>query len=116
MGGSEQTFYRWKKLYSGLGTGEVRRLKVLEDENRKLKQLVADLSLDKQILQDVLRKALAPAQLRLHAEYLQAAYQVSERRTCQVLTLQQSTYRYERVADEQAALRMRIRDIAAVRV
>jgi putative transposase len=58
MGISEQTFYRWKKLYGGLGTGELRRLKQLEDENRKLKQLVADLSLDKHILQDVLSKKL----------------------------------------------------------
>ncbi len=41
MGISEQTFYRWRKLYGGLGTGELRRLKQLEDENRKLKQLVA---------------------------------------------------------------------------
>jgi putative transposase len=53
-----KTFYRWKKLYGGLGTGELRRLKQLEDENRKLKQLVADLSLDKHILQDVLAKKL----------------------------------------------------------
>jgi len=53
MGVSEQTFYRWKKLYGGLGVGELRRLRQLEDENRKLKQLVADLSLDKHILQDV---------------------------------------------------------------
>ena len=58
MGISEQTFYRWKKLYGGLGTGELTRLKQLEDENRKLKQLVADLSLDKHILQDVLAKKL----------------------------------------------------------
>ena len=50
MGISEQTFYRWKKLYGGLGTGELRRLKQLEDENRKLKQLVADLTLDNQAL------------------------------------------------------------------
>lgn len=50
MGISEQTFYRWKKLYGGLVTGELRRLKQLKDENRKLKQLVADLSLDKHIL------------------------------------------------------------------
>ena len=48
MGISEQAFYRWKKLYGGLGTGELRRLK----------QLVADLSLDKHILQDVLAKKL----------------------------------------------------------
>jgi putative transposase len=56
MGVLEQTFYRWKKLYGGLGTGELRRLRQLEEENRKLKQLVADLSLDKHILQDVLSK------------------------------------------------------------
>ncbi len=56
MGVSEQTFYRWKKRFFGLGVAEVRRLKILEEENRKLKQLVADLSLDRQMLQDVLRK------------------------------------------------------------
>ncbi len=58
MGIAEQTFYRWKKKYTGMGVAEVRRLRVLEEENRKLKQLVADLSLDKQMLQDVLRKKL----------------------------------------------------------
>ena len=58
MGISEQTFYRWKKVYGGLGVGELRRVKQLEDENRKLKQLVADLSLDKHILQEVLSKKL----------------------------------------------------------
>ncbi|GAB7023943.1 hypothetical protein JCM12178A_25020 [Salidesulfovibrio brasiliensis] len=58
MGISEQTFYRWKKKYGGLGTSELRRLKMLEEENRKLKQMVADLSLDKVMLQDVLSKKL----------------------------------------------------------
>ena len=56
MGISEQTFYRWKKMFQGMGVAEVRRVRVLEEENRKLRQLVADLSLDKQMLQDVLRK------------------------------------------------------------
>lgn len=56
IGVSEQTFYRWKRKYAGMGVAEVRRLKQLEDENRKLKQIVADLTLDKQMLQDVLRK------------------------------------------------------------
>ena len=54
---TEQTFYRWKKNLLGMGVAEMRRLKVLEEETRKLKQLVADLSLDKQILQNVLRKS-----------------------------------------------------------
>ena len=58
MGISEQTFYRWKKKYAGLGTSELRRLKQLEEENRKLKKLVADLSLDKLMLQDVISKKL----------------------------------------------------------
>jgi len=53
MGVSKQTFHRWKKVYGGLRVGELRRVKQLEDENRKLKQLGADLSLDKHILQDV---------------------------------------------------------------
>jgi len=58
MGISEQTFYRWKKKFAGMGVAEVRRLKQLEEENRKLKQLVADLSLDKQILKDALQGKL----------------------------------------------------------
>ncbi len=58
MGITEQTFYRWKKKYGGLGVSELRQLKQLEEENRKLKQLVADLSLDKKMLQDVLSKKL----------------------------------------------------------
>jgi putative transposase len=55
MGISEQTFYRWKKKYAGMGVAELRRLKQLEEENKKLKQLVADLSLDKKMLQDVVQ-------------------------------------------------------------
>ena len=58
LGISEQTFYRWKKRFAGLGTAELRRLRTLEEENRKLKQLVADLYLDKKMLQDVLSKKL----------------------------------------------------------
>jgi len=56
LGISEQTFYNWKKKYGGLGPSELRRLKQLEEENHRLKRMVADLSLDKQMLQDVLSK------------------------------------------------------------
>ncbi len=51
LGVSEPTFYRWKKQFAGMGTVEIRRLKQLEEENAKLKRLVADLSLDKTMLQ-----------------------------------------------------------------
>lgn len=52
------TFYKWKQKYGGLLPSEVRKLKQLEEENKRLKQLVADLSLDKHMLQDVLSKKL----------------------------------------------------------
>ncbi len=57
-GVTEMTFYRWKRKYAGLGIAELRRLKLLEEENRKLKQLVADLALDKAMLQEVIAKKL----------------------------------------------------------
>jgi putative transposase len=56
LGVSQATFFRWRKRYGDLGVPEIRELRQLRDENRKLKQLVADLSLDKTILQESLRK------------------------------------------------------------
>ena len=55
---SQQTFYRWRKKFGGMGVEALRRLKSLGKESRRLKSLVADLSLDRQILQDVLSKKL----------------------------------------------------------
>ena len=55
---SQATYFNWKKKYDGLLPTEMRRLKQLEDENAKLKKLVADLSLDKEMLQDVIRRKL----------------------------------------------------------
>ena len=56
VGVSKATFYVWKKKYAGLGTGELRRLRQLEDENSRLKRVVADLTLDKHMLSEALRK------------------------------------------------------------
>jgi putative transposase len=53
---TETTFYRWRKQYGGLGVSELRELRQMREENRKLKQLVADLSLDKHILRESLKK------------------------------------------------------------
>ena len=58
MGISEATFYNWKKQYAGLGISELRELRQLRDENGRLKRLVADLSLDRQILQEIVSKKL----------------------------------------------------------
>ena len=56
LGISEQTFYRWKKLYGGLQSDQVRELKQLQEENARLKKVVAELTLDRAILQDVVKK------------------------------------------------------------
>jgi putative transposase len=56
LGISEQTFYRWKKQYAGMQVEGVRELKILQDENARLKKLMAELSLDKAVLQDVASK------------------------------------------------------------
>ena len=58
VGISEQTFYRWKKRYAKLEVDQVRQLKQLQEENQRLKRLVADLTLDKTMLQDVLAKKI----------------------------------------------------------
>ena len=56
-GVSEQSIYRWQSKYGGMGVSEAKRLKQLEEENRRLKRMVADLSLDKQMLEDVIKQS-----------------------------------------------------------
>jgi putative transposase len=58
MGISEATFYRWKQLYGGLLPSEVKRLRQVEEENARLRKVVADLTLDKEMLQEVIRRKL----------------------------------------------------------
>ena len=58
LGVSEQTFYRWRRQFAGMGVAELRELRQLRQENRQLKRLVADLSLDKHRLQEVISKKL----------------------------------------------------------
>ena len=58
IGIAQATFFNWKKRFSGLGPSELRRLRQLEEENTRLKKLVADLSLDKVMLQDVVRRKI----------------------------------------------------------
>jgi putative transposase len=58
LGISEQTFYTWKRKYAGIGLSELRELRQLREENAKLKRLVADLSLDRHMLQEIVRKKL----------------------------------------------------------
>ena len=98
LGIAEQTFYRWKKQYGGLEASEVRELKPLREENARLKRLIADLSLDKVMLQEVASKKMVSASQRRSAvRHLQRRYSVSERRGCEVTGTHRSTHRYQSV-------------------
>jgi len=80
---SDATFYNWRKKYAGLMPSEMKRLRQLEEENAKLKRIVADLSLDKAMLQDVLsKKTLRPARKRKLVGTIEADWEVSIRRAC----------------------------------
>ena len=100
-----------KKKYGGTGVSELGRLKQLEDENQRLKKLVADLSLDKHILQEVLSKSLKPARLRELARWLMTVFQVSQRRACRLVGLGRSTFWYRSQAQDQSGLRMRLKEL-----
>nr|WP_255779373.1 IS3 family transposase [Mycetohabitans sp. B5] len=117
MGISDATFYNWRQKYGGLGPSELRRLKQLEEENTKLKRLVAELSLDKCMLQDVLfKKALKPSRLRELTTDLMQRFGVSQRQACRVLKLSRSVYSYQSIARDSSAIALRIKQITQTRV
>lgn len=114
MGISEAAFYNWKKKYGGLGVSELRRLKNLEEENSQLKKLVADISLDKQILEDVLKnKVLEPSRKLGMVDNIRTEYNISFRLCCKLVLLHKNVFYYKgkRLSDE--LLRMRMNEIAS---
>ena len=116
MGISEATYYNWKKKYGGLGVPELRRLKQLEEENQQLKQLVADLSLDKQMLQDVLKKSSEARAASHAAQHVIDAYHISARWACRVIGLQRASWSYKAHGRDDTVLRQRLRELAHVRI
>ncbi|WP_411908895.1 IS3 family transposase [Mesorhizobium sp. ESP-6-2] len=114
---SDATFYHWKKRYGGLMPSEVKRMRQLEDENNRLKKIVADLTLDKAMLQDVLSKQpLKPVRRRRLVDEVRADWKVSIRRACATFLIDTSLYHYKSKRGDQAALKARIKEIAATRV
>ncbi|MGA9570798.1 MAG: IS3 family transposase [Candidatus Acidiferrales bacterium] len=100
-----QTFYRWRKEFGGLKLDQAKRMKNLERENAKLKRLVAELSLEKQILKDVaFGKLLSPERRRCAVEQAREKYEVSERHACRLLGQWRRTQRYAAIQkiDEEA--------------
>ncbi len=85
LGVSEATFYIWKKKYGNLGVSELRQLRQLRDENARLKRLVADLTLDRHILQGCSKKKdLRPARRRQLAPWIHEQFQTSKKRLCRL--------------------------------
>ncbi|MGX1500021.1 transposase-like protein [Labrenzia sp. MBR-25] len=90
---SDATFYNWRKRYGGMTPSGVKRMRQLEDENNRLKKIVANLTLDKAMLQDVLsKKALKPARHRRLVDEVREDWKVSIRRACSCLRIDTSLY------------------------
>ena len=95
IGVTDQTYYRWRKKYGSLSVDQAKRLKEVEKENTRLRKLVADLSLDKAILEGSSRgKVLSPTKKRRAVFHVMEHFDVSERRICRVLNQPRSTQRY----------------------
>ncbi|MEZ5826289.1 MAG: IS3 family transposase [Geminicoccaceae bacterium] len=91
---TEQTYYRWRKQYGGMGTDQLRELKRLQKENERLRKAVSDLTLDKLILAEAAKgKLLSPARRRACIDHVRNELGISERRACRVLHQHRSTQR-----------------------
>ncbi|WP_183759230.1 IS3 family transposase [Rhizobium sp. BK181] len=114
---SQATYFNWKEKYAGMLPPEMKKLKQLEDENARLKKIVADLTLDREMLQDVIRrKPLRPARKREMVKGMCQDWAISIRRACGALDFDRSTHHYTSRRADQAGLERRIREICETRV
>ncbi|WP_246673819.1 IS3 family transposase [Mesorhizobium sp. B2-3-13] len=112
-GVSEATLYNWKAKYGGMDVSDAKRLKALEDENAKLKKLLADQMLEASALRELLfKKMVGPAAKREAVAHLQAVMGLSERRACSFVGADRKMVRYRSRRPPETALRGRLRDLA----
>ncbi|WP_407653952.1 IS3 family transposase [Brevundimonas bullata] len=115
-GVSEGTIYAWKAKFGGMSVSDAQRLRALEDENGKLKRLLADAMLDKAALNDLLSKKLVgPAAMRQAVAHVKATFGVSERRACSIIKADRKSVRYRSCRQPDTALRERLRALAVER-
>ncbi|WP_139201491.1 IS3 family transposase, partial [Pseudovibrio axinellae] len=113
---STASFYKYKAKYGGMDVSDARKLKALEDENSKLKKLLAEAMLDNAMLRDVkFKKVVGPAASRQAVAFLCQSFGVSERRACSVLQVDRSSMRYKSVRPDDKPLREAIRQLASER-
>ncbi|WP_156941773.1 IS3 family transposase [Aminobacter sp. J41] len=112
-GVSEATLYNWKAKYGGMEVSDAKRLRSLEEENTKLKKLLADQMLEASALRELLfKKMVGPAAKREAVAHLQAAMGLSERRACSFVGADRKMVRYQSCRPPETELRGRLRDLA----
>ncbi|WP_397511366.1 IS3-like element ISRle4 family transposase [Rhizobium ruizarguesonis] len=111
-GVSDASIYKWKAKFGGMEVSEAKRLKTLEDENTKLKRLLADAMLDNAALKDLLGKVVTPAAKRKAVAHLMSHHEMSERRACKAIGFCRMTVRYETRRDDDHELRERMKALA----
>ncbi|WP_238787697.1 IS3 family transposase, partial [Thiospirillum jenense] len=112
-GVSEATLYNWKAKFGGMDASEAKRLRQLEDENAKLKKLLAEQMLDAAALRELLfKKMVGPAAKREAVAHLQTVMDLSERRACQIVGADRKMVRYRSHRPPDTELRARLRDLA----
>ncbi|MCC8960651.1 IS3 family transposase [Bradyrhizobium sp. Pear77] len=112
-GVSEATIYNWKSKFGGMEVSEAKRLKAVEDENTKLKKLLAEQMLDAAALRELLfKKMVGPAAKRAAVAHLKAVMGLSERRACTIVGADRTMIRYSSSRPPDAVLRGRLRDLA----
>ncbi|MCP3733118.1 IS3 family transposase [Sphingomonas sp. MG17] len=115
-GMSSATYYAWKAKYGGLEVSDAKRLRALEEENARLKRLLADTMLDNAGLKDLLfKKMVAPAAKRQAVAHLQATLGMSERRACAVVGADRTSMRYRSCRADDGDLRSRLCELAQQR-
>ncbi|WP_143514690.1 IS3 family transposase [Primorskyibacter flagellatus] len=112
-GMSEGTFYAWKAKFSGMTVSDAKRLKTLEDENAKLKKLLAEQMLDAAAMKELLgKKMVGPAVKREAVAHLRTRLGLSERRACTIVGADRKMIRYQSIRPPETELRQRLRDLA----
>jgi transposase InsO family protein len=109
------TFYKLKAKFGGMDVSEARCLRALEDENAKFKRLLADTLIDNVALKDLLGKKVTPTADREAAGYLQATYEMSQRRACRVIDTGRTSVRDQATRPDDGALRNRLKALAQER-
>lgn len=112
---SDATLYNWRNRYGGMEVSDARRLKTLEDENRKLENLLAESMLDAATLREALGKILKPGSRRAFVTWAIEEKSYSQRRACGLIELDPKTYRYASLRSDDVETRERLKPLAGRR-